>query len=60
MEAARHLLVNAATVRNKNDALLIPYNIRFSAFVFGLTAIFSSSFQVETVEMASLVREVAI
>lgn len=29
------------------------------AFLFGLTAIFPSSFQVETVEMASLVREIA-
>ena len=44
----------------QNDALSIPCNIPFSAFVFGLTAIFSSSFQVETVEMASQVREVTI
>ena len=37
-----------------------PVHFRFSPFVFGLTTILPSSFQVETVEMANLVREVAI
>jgi len=60
VEAARHPRANAATVRKTNDAFTIPCIIRFSASVFGLTAIFPSSFQVETAEMVSLVREVAI
>ena len=60
MEAARHLRANAATVRKINDAFTIPCIIRFSVFVSRLTTVFTFSFQVETEEMASLVREVAI
>ena len=57
----QHSFYEQQCVRNNVSTFASTFKIPwFSGFVFGLTAIFPFSFQVETVEMANLVREVAI